>query len=60
MDIINSSKLSQDDKYALFKEISKLVLNTTSQNFKDKTDQSQKIKTSLNTIIELISKFNKE
>lgn len=60
MDIINSSKLTQDDKYVLFKELSNLVLNTTSPNFKDKAEQSQTIRNSLNTIIELISKFNKE
>lgn len=60
IDIINNSKLSPDDKYALFKELSNLVLNATSPTFKDKKEQSLTIRTSLNTIIELLSKFNKE
>lgn len=60
LDIINSSKLSPDDKLRLFKEVSKLVLVTTSPNFKDKTEQSDVIRGALNNLVEMISQLNKE
>jgi hypothetical protein len=60
LDIINSSKLSPDDKLRLFKEVSKLVLVTTSPNFKDKTEQSDVIRDTLNNLVEMISQLNKE
>lgn len=59
IDIINNSKLSSEDKYLLFKEISSLVLNATSPNL-SKIQQSENIKKALNSIIDLLSKFNKE
>lgn len=59
LDIVNNGKLTSDDKLALFKELSNLVLNTTSPDI-SKAGQSESIKKSLNSIIELVSKFNKE
>lgn len=59
IDIINNSKLSPDDKVKLFKEVSKLVLDVTNTEL-TKDLQSENIKKTLNSIIELLSKFNKE
>jgi len=59
LDIINNWKLSWDDKFILFKEISKLVSDVTSPDI-DKNVQWENIKKSLNSIIELLSRFNKE
>lgn len=59
LDIVNNGKLTSNDKLALFKELSNLVLNTTSPDA-SKAIQSENIKRSLNSIIELVSKFNKE
>lgn len=59
IDIINNWKLNSNDKLVLFKELSKLVLETTNPNA-NKIEQSNNIKKSLNSIAELLSKFNKE
>lgn len=59
LDIINNGKLSPEDKYTLFKEISLLVSMWLDPNLKWER-QSENIKRSLNIIVELLSKFNKE
>lgn len=60
VEILNNEKLTPDNKNELLKEISKLILAATNPEINDSYENQQNVKIALNSIINLLSKFNKE